>query len=111
MMSRSSATANRLGQERAGVYTVRAWFRKGGEPRQYSFWAADSMEARSLVLGGDRLPRELLPDLIANYEAWEEDHLDANGLFWQNTTRVRHRLVRLSCSACSQFSEPGAGPA
>jgi hypothetical protein len=26
----------------------------------------------------------LLPDLIANYEAWEKGHLDANGLFWQS---------------------------
>ena len=60
------------------------WFRKGGEPRKYSFWAADAIEARSLVLGDERLPRELLSDLIANYQAWEKDHLDASGLFWQN---------------------------
>ncbi len=60
------------------------WFRKGGEPRKYSFWAADAMEARFMVQGDDRLPKELLPDLIANYEAWEKDHLDACGLFWQN---------------------------
>ncbi|HRZ37391.1 MAG TPA: hypothetical protein P5534_13645 [Candidatus Paceibacterota bacterium] len=60
------------------------WFRKGGEPRKYSFWAADSIHARSLVLGDDRIPRELLPDLIANYEAWEKSHLDECGLFWQN---------------------------
>ena len=25
----------------------------------------------------------MLPDLIANYEAWEKEHCDANGLFWQ----------------------------
>ncbi len=60
------------------------WFRKGGEPRKYSFWAADAMDARFQVQGDDRLPKELLPDLIANYEAWEKDHLDACGLFWQN---------------------------
>ena len=47
------------------------WFRKGGSPRSYSFWAADSLWSRSLVNGDDRLPKELLPDLIANYEAWE----------------------------------------
>ncbi len=28
---------------------ARFWFRKGGEPRRYSFWAADSMWARYLV--------------------------------------------------------------
>jgi hypothetical protein len=55
------------------------WFRKGGEPRRYSFWAADALWARYLVTGDDRLMKELLPDLIANYEAWERDHRDANG--------------------------------
>jgi hypothetical protein len=63
---------------------ARFWFRGGGEPRKYSFWAADAIYARGLVLGEDRLPRELLPDLIANYEGWEKSHLDESGLFWQN---------------------------
>jgi len=31
------------------------WFRKGGSPRTYSFWAADSIWARYLVTGDDRL--------------------------------------------------------
>jgi predicted GH43/DUF377 family glycosyl hydrolase len=59
------------------------WFRKGGAPRIYSFWAAEALWARYLVTGDDRSIKELLPDLIANYEAWERDHRDANGLFWQ----------------------------
>ncbi|HZQ47785.1 MAG TPA: hypothetical protein VFC07_12275, partial [Verrucomicrobiae bacterium] len=59
------------------------WFRKGGEPRRYSFWAAEALWARYLVTGNDRVIKELLPDLIANYEAWEREHRDANGLFWQ----------------------------
>jgi hypothetical protein len=59
------------------------WFRNGGEPRRYSFWAADSLWARHLVTGDDRLIKELLPDLIANYEGWQREHLDTNGLFWQ----------------------------
>ena len=63
---------------------ARFWFRGGGEPRKYSFWAADAIYARSLVEGDTRLPRELLPDLIANYQAWEASHLDESGLFWQN---------------------------
>ena len=63
------------------------WFRHGGEPRRYSFWAADSLWARFLVTGDDREVRHLLPDLIANYEAWERDHRDANGLFWQSDDR------------------------
>ncbi|MCD9020773.1 MGH1-like glycoside hydrolase domain-containing protein [Cohnella silvisoli] len=59
------------------------WFRKGGEPRKYSFWAADSLYARYLVTGDSRLLLELLPDLISNYEAWEAEKKDDNGLFWQ----------------------------
>ena len=59
------------------------WFRRGGEPRRYSFWAADSLWARYLVTGDDGVMKELLPDLITNYQAWERDHRDANGLFWQ----------------------------
>ncbi len=63
------------------------WFRKGGSARAYSFWAADSIWARAQVTGDDRLARDLLPDLIRNYEAWEADHRDANGLFWQEDDR------------------------
>ncbi|HEV7924495.1 MAG TPA: glycosyl hydrolase family 65 protein, partial [Verrucomicrobiae bacterium] len=59
------------------------WFRKGGEPRRYSFWAADSLWARYLVTGDDRVVKDLLPYLIGNYEAWEREHRDTNGLFWQ----------------------------
>jgi len=59
------------------------WFRRGGNPRTYSFWAADSIWARYEVTGDDRIPKALLPDLIKNYQAWESDHRDANGLFWQ----------------------------
>jgi predicted GH43/DUF377 family glycosyl hydrolase len=61
----------------------RFWFLGGGEPRRYSFWAADSIWARSLVSGHHRLDQELLPHLVKNYEAWESDHRDPNGLFWQ----------------------------
>jgi hypothetical protein len=59
------------------------WFRKGGKVRSYSFWAADSVWARTQVTGDDQLARDLLPDLVKNYEDWEGDHRDANGLFWQ----------------------------
>jgi hypothetical protein len=63
---------------------ARFWFRRGGDPRRYSFWAADALWARRNVTGDDRLPKELLPDLVANYEAWEKDRFDPQvGLFWQ----------------------------
>lgn len=59
------------------------WFRKGGAPRRYSFWAADSILQRALVLGRFEQAVELLPDLMANYEAWETSRLEPDGLFWQ----------------------------
>ena len=55
----------------------------GGSPRTYTSGAADSIWARRLVTGDDRLPMELFPDLVANYEAWERSYRDRNGLFWQ----------------------------
>ncbi len=59
------------------------WFRKGGEPRRYSFWAADALYARHKVRPDKALITGLLDDLIANYQAWEESRLDPSGLFWQ----------------------------
>ncbi len=59
------------------------WFRKGGEPRRYSFWAADAVWARCLVTRDTRSTVGLLPDLVANYQAWEKSNLGTNGLFWQ----------------------------
>ena len=59
------------------------WFRKGGEPRRYSFWAADALWARYLVTGNEALVVDLLADLVKNYEAWEKSNLDPGGLFWQ----------------------------
>lgn len=62
---------------------ARFWFRKGGDPRRYSFPAADAVWAHYLVSGDRRPIADLLPDLIANYEAWEKHRRDPNGLFWQ----------------------------
>ena len=59
------------------------WFRKGGEPRRYSFWAADSIYQRALALGDFTLATDLLPDLIANYREWEKAKLEPDGLFRQ----------------------------
>ncbi len=62
---------------------ARFWFSGGGAPRHYSFWVADAIWARVQVTGDDRLAKELLSDLIRNYEEWEKDKLDPNGLYWQ----------------------------
>jgi hypothetical protein len=59
------------------------WFRKGGSPRSYSFWAADALYKYFLVSGNSSLIKDLLPDLINNYESWEKEKLSPSGLFWQ----------------------------
>ena len=47
------------------------WFRRGGSPRSYSFWAADAIYNYYLVTGDRKLVIELLPDLVENYKQWE----------------------------------------
>jgi len=59
------------------------WFKRGGNPRSYSFWAADAIYNAYLVSGERTTIQSLLPDLIANYAGWEKEHQSANGLFWQ----------------------------
>lgn len=59
------------------------WFGPDGEPRRYSFWAADSVYQVYLSTGDKQLAVGLLPALEKNYQAWEATHQDANGLFWQ----------------------------
>jgi hypothetical protein len=59
------------------------WLRGGGSVRSYSFWIAHSLWQQYLVTGNATLMKELLPDLINNYFAWERERLDPNGLFWQ----------------------------
>jgi hypothetical protein len=59
------------------------WLRKGGAIRAYSFPVADALWARAEVTGDFRQAEALLPDLIRNYEAWEQGNRDPNGLYWQ----------------------------
>jgi len=59
------------------------WFRKGGSPRRYSFWAADAIYADFLVRQNRKLAVDLLDDLVRNYKAWERHRLTSDGLFWQ----------------------------
>ena len=47
------------------------WLRKGGQPRLYSFWIADAYLAGHRVSPNEAFLVDLLPDLVANYEAWE----------------------------------------
>ena len=59
------------------------WFGPNGDPRRYSFWAADSVYQLYLVTGNSQLAVSLLPDLVKNYTGWKATHQDTNGLFWQ----------------------------
>lgn len=63
------------------------WFCKGGAPRTYSFWAADSLYQFYLVTGDTTLIKDLLPELVSNFRAWQEMRLvkkeGAPYLFWQ----------------------------
>jgi hypothetical protein len=68
--------------EYADDYT-RFWFSPDGEPRRYSFWAADSVYQLFLATGDRQLAIGLLPSLEKNYNAWEATHQDSDGLFWQ----------------------------
>lgn len=62
---------------------TRFWFGPEGEPRRYSFWAADSVYQAFLATGDRNLAVGLLPALEKNFEAWERSHEDPNGLYWQ----------------------------
>ena len=63
----------------------RYWFRTlGAQPRRYSTWLADAIWAAGLVHPDRRFLKDLLPDLVKNYEGWEKDHFVPEvGLFWQ----------------------------
>ncbi len=67
-------------------YTI-FWFRKGGNPRLYSFWAADAIWKRHLVQPNPELLSALLPDLVQNYREWEKSKLCRDGLFRQSCDR------------------------
>ena len=66
---------------------ARFWASPEARPRAYSFPWAESVRQVTLATGDAKLGQDLLPDLIANYKAWD-DHLDpAIGLYWQIDTR------------------------
>ncbi len=66
---------------------IRFWFRGEGKPRAYSVWLVDAVMRYADVTGDRDLPAELLPDFLANYEAWERSNLHASGLFWSDDDR------------------------
>src|SRR5687768_13747061 len=64
-----------LGDRRIAQDYARYWFRtEGAEPRRYSTWLADSVWATHLVQDDAAFAKDLLEDLIKNYEGWEKTH-------------------------------------
>ncbi len=59
------------------------WFKGGGSPRSYSFWAANSILAFASVHQNKELIKGLLPSLVENLREWEKSNLCEDGLFWQ----------------------------
>jgi hypothetical protein len=67
---------------------TRFWLRgHGGKPQphfhRFSSWFAAAVWDRYLVNGDAREVVKLLPDLVADYRAWEAARQATNGLFWQ----------------------------
>ncbi|HEV3079132.1 MAG TPA: discoidin domain-containing protein [Gemmataceae bacterium] len=63
----------------------RYWFKTpGAQPRRYSTWLADALWAVHQVHPDEASLKQLLPDLLRNYEGWEKERFVADvGLFWQ----------------------------
>ena len=64
----------------------RYWFRTpGAQPRNYGCWLADGIQAADDVHPDEAFMKDILPDLVRNYEAWEKrQFVPEVGLFWQN---------------------------
>ncbi len=64
---------------------LRFWMRHpGAQPRNYSFWVADSAWAAHQVHPNEAFLIDLLPDLIGNYQAWQDRQwVEEKGMFWQ----------------------------
>ena len=74
-----------LRQPRIARDYLKYWFRTpGAQPRNYSTWLADSAWAVNQIHRDDAFAIDLLPDLVQNYEGWEQRHFVPEvGLFWQ----------------------------
>jgi hypothetical protein len=74
-----------LGDGRYAQDYSRYWFRTpGAQPRNYSTWLADAVWAVRLAQGDEAFAKELLADLVRNFEGWEKRQFVAEvGMFWQ----------------------------
>jgi hypothetical protein len=71
---------------------IHIWFRgNDGKPlkklRFYSGWNSDAIYNRYLVTADKTFLVNMLPDMKADYAAWEAEKRNAQGLFWQFDVR------------------------
>lgn len=62
---------------------ARFWFNGEGNPRLYSFWAADAIYNYHLIHPNKQLLMQLYPLLKENFKQWETENRDSTALFWQ----------------------------
>lgn len=80
------------------------WFVGGGNPRLYSFWAADAILNYYKVHPDKKLIIKLYPYLKANFSEWEVEKRDSTALFWQIDDRDGMEM-----SVSGRLSEGGRG--
>lgn len=71
---------------------IHFWLRRhdgGPQPHfhKFSSWVASAILDRAQVTGDMDFAIGLLDDLIADYRVWEDERLNADGLFWQFDVR------------------------
>jgi hypothetical protein len=71
---------------------IHIWYRgNDGKPmnklRFYSSWNIDALYSRYLVNKDQKFITDMLPDLEADYAAWEKEKKLSNGLYWQYDVR------------------------
>ena len=80
------------------------WFSGEGNPRLYSFGAADAIYNFCLVHNDTILLEELYPKLKENFSHWVAEKLDSTGMFWQVDDRDGMEM-----SVSGKLSEGGRG--
>lgn len=84
---------------------ARFWFSEDGNPRLYSFGAADAIYHYYLVHNDIKLLSDIYDELKKNYEKWEEEKCDSTLLlFWQTDDRDGMEM-----SVSGQLSTAGKG--
>ncbi|WP_425399413.1 MGH1-like glycoside hydrolase domain-containing protein [Aeoliella sp.] len=61
----------------------------GPQPHLHKFssWLAAAINQRRLATGDDAFATDLLDDLVADYERWEDERQLPSGLFWQHDVK------------------------